>query len=337
MSTRTLALVVATRDRDTMLRRLLASALAMDDFERLGPEIVVADDGSRDRTRLVVDAAAERWPRVTYVRVDGVGKSAALNAAIRASSGALLAFVDDDVELDQRWLMAATAYFGRHDVAAAQGPILLPPEAAGDARIVAAVERWRTIPHCDLGPSAAESGSLIGANMIVSRTTFARVGLFDERLGPGASGACEDTELAERIKAAGGRIGWIPDAAVYHAVDHARLGAEFFRTLHERRGRSRVYYKQGLTRARVMPDVAAAWLRFVAAVVTGRETARTRALGRWYHYRALLAALDTPRAPGGPPPLEPALAASTTATAAADTSTAGAHHAEPATGAGRPR
>jgi GT2 family glycosyltransferase len=118
----------------------------------------------------------------------------------------------------------------------------MAPAAAADPLLVAAVERWHTIPHCDYGPTVAEAPSLIGANMLVERRAFARVGLFDERLGPGAAGASEDTELAARLRAAGERIGYIPDAIVYHAVEPDRLSAAYFRSLHEARGRSRIYY-----------------------------------------------------------------------------------------------
>ena len=290
VSARGLALVVATRDRAAMLRRLLVSALAMDALANVAPEIVVVDDGSGDRTRLVVADVAARYAGTRYLRAVGRGKAAALNAGIRASQASILAFLDDDVELDACWLVAVDAYFSRHDVAAAQGTIRLPIEAAADPAVAAAVERWRTIPRCDLGPHAAECGSLIGANMLVTRATFARVGLFDERLGPGASGACEDTELAERIQASGGQLGYIPDAIVYHAVDPERLTADYFRILHARRGRSRVYYKRGATPLRILPNLGKAALGMATASLIGGREMHTRALGRWYHYRAMLAA-----------------------------------------------
>jgi len=299
-----LAIVVATRDRAVLLRRLLASAVAMTAWERVAPELIVVADGASDATPLVVAEAARRAPTIRYLSGPGGGKTRALNAAIRATNAAVLAFVDDDVELDPGWLVAVDAYTARARVAAAQGPIRLPPESAGNAAIAAAVAEWRTIPQCDLGPSASEAGSLIGANMLVWRATFARVGLFDERLGPGAAGACEDTELARRIRASGGRIGYIPDAIVYHAVDPTRLSADYFRILHASRGRSRRYYKPTGLAAHILPNLGVAALRFALAAATGHPHARTRALGRWYHYRAMLTAARTAPLAGGVPRLD---------------------------------
>lgn len=305
-----LAIIVATRNRDRRLRRLLASIFAMTGVNELVPDVVVADNGSSDRTPEVTADAARHHPNVRRLPVADGGKSRALNVAIRATTAPLLAFVDDDVELDPSWLLAVDGYFARTRVAAAQGTIRLPPEAAGDPAIAAAVERWHTIPCCDYGPAAAESRSLTGANMFVTRRAFAAIGLFDERLGPGAAGASEDTELANRLRAAGERIGYIADAVAYHAVEPERLSAAYFRALHESRGRSRIYYKFGTSRPglgialRLLPDLGLAAVGVATTALGSGGEARRRALARWYHYRAMLTAGRAPRLPGGIPRLD---------------------------------
>ena len=297
------AIIVATCDRAVALQRLLASALAMTGWERLTPEIIVVDDGPSDAIRFVVADVARRTPGVRYLPVPAGGKSRALNRAIRATQARLLAFVDDDVELDAGWLVAVAAYASRAHFDAAQGAVRLPPESAGNPAVIAAVDHWRTIPSCDLGPSVSEVGSLIGANMLVWRATFARVGLFDERLGPGAAGFGDDSELAGRIRSAGGRIGYVPDAVVYHHVDPSRLSAEYFRTFHTRRGLSRIYYKP-TGPLRILPNLGLAAMRLALAIVVGLPDVRIRALGRWYHYRAMLAATRAAPLAGGVPRLE---------------------------------
>ena len=297
------AIIVATRDRIGALRRLLASAVAMTGWERLSPEIIVVDDGPSDATSSIVADVARRASGVRYLPVPAGGKTRALNRGIRATEAKLLAFVDDDVEFDTGWLVAVAAYAGRARFDAAQGAVLLPPESASNPDVIAALDRWRTIPTCDLGPSVTEVGSLIGANMLLWRSTFRRVGLFDERLGPGAAGFGDDCELANRIRRAGGRIGYIPDAVVYHHVDANRLSAEYFRTFHARRGVSRIYYKRTGS-WRILPNLALAAMRLAFAVVAGLPGVRLRALGHWYHYRAMLAARRAAPLTGGVPRLE---------------------------------
>lgn len=306
-----LAILVATRNREPSLRRLLASIFAMAGVERVAPAVVIVDNGSTDGTAALAAATAAARPTVRHFPVPVPGKSRALNLAIRAIRAERYAFVDDDVELDPQWLVATEAYFARNAAAAAQGTIRIAPEAAAVASVVAAVERWHTVPRCDYGPTATEAPSLIGANMFVARRAFARVGLFDERLGPGAAGASEDTELALRLRAAGERIGYVADAIAYHAVDRDRLGPAYFRALHEARGRSRVYYKFAAGRSplaialRLLPDVARAGIAVGVGALRGGEPHR-RALARWYHYRAMLAAGRAPRLAGGVPALDDA-------------------------------
>jgi GT2 family glycosyltransferase len=56
-----------------------------------------------------------------------------------------------------------------------------------------------------------------GANMAFRRDAFARIGFFDERLGAGASGCSEDSEIWYRLLAEGHRCRYEPAAVVYHA------------------------------------------------------------------------------------------------------------------------
>jgi GT2 family glycosyltransferase len=300
-----LALLVATRDRAELLRRMLASAGARAGAGADALELVVADDGSTDATPAVVAAAAAERPWIRHLRLPAGGKTRALNRAVRATGAPLVACVDDDVELDPGWLAAVRAYFARPDApAAAQGTIRIAPAAAADPALAAAVDRWRTVPRCDLGPGAVESRSLVGANILLTRAILARVGLFDERLGPGAAGTSEDTELARRILGAGARIGYLRDAIVYHAVDPARLTPSYFRELHESRGRSRLVYKRYGLASHILPNLGRAALGVASGALTGSARGRLRALGRWYHYRAILRERHAPPPPGGVPSLD---------------------------------
>jgi cellulose synthase/poly-beta-1,6-N-acetylglucosamine synthase-like glycosyltransferase len=88
------------RDAEATLAECLASlsAQTLGDFE-----IVAADDGSRDGSRGLLDAAARRDPRLRVVDPAGRGLVAALNAAAGAARGAILARMDaDDVARPER-------------------------------------------------------------------------------------------------------------------------------------------------------------------------------------------------------------------------------------------
>src|SRR6266571_194474 len=98
MMDRFVSVIIATRNRAALLAETL-DALSRQRWPRDGFEIVVADNGSTDHTRALVESVAGRTsvPAVQYLYVVEPGKSHAVNAALRFARGDLLAFTDDDV------------------------------------------------------------------------------------------------------------------------------------------------------------------------------------------------------------------------------------------------
>jgi GT2 family glycosyltransferase len=168
-----------------------------------------------------------------------------------------------------------------------QGAILVPPAFQEDREFLKVWNRYRTIPYINYGSEVMEIYTLTGPNMAIKREVFDRVGLFDERLGPGRSGMSEDVEFAQRMLSAGKRIGYAPSAAVYHEVDWDRLNDFFFRHWHEQQGRSRLLYKNPGV-ASILPNLLRSIFSYTWYSIFRNERKRYRALGRWYHYQAML-------------------------------------------------
>ncbi|WP_256829727.1 glycosyltransferase family 2 protein [Ornithinimicrobium faecis] len=102
---------IATRDRADYLKESLLSVLAQD-FQEF--EIVVVDDGSDDHTREVVEGIDD--VRITYIRQDAKGISAARNRAADASVGHYTAVHDDDdIMLPWRLSTGLAALDGSHE------------------------------------------------------------------------------------------------------------------------------------------------------------------------------------------------------------------------------
>jgi GT2 family glycosyltransferase len=168
-----------------------------------------------------------------------------------------------------------------------QGPILVPPHLEHDAKFLQAQRRFRTINFVQYSPQLKEIKTLTGANMAARRELLAKVGGFNEELGPGRSGISEDVEFAQRVLRRGGRIGYEPRAAVYHEVDWSRLTEEFFRLRHEQQGRSRlIYKKQSL--ASIVPNLLRSLWTFGWHSLFSDVREQYRAKGRFFHYRAML-------------------------------------------------
>lgn len=88
------SVIIPTHNRAEFLRSAIASVIKQT-FKNL--EIIVADDNSRDNTREVVRSFQDR--RIKYIwKENNNGPSATRNAAILASEGEYIAFLDDDDE-----------------------------------------------------------------------------------------------------------------------------------------------------------------------------------------------------------------------------------------------
>jgi GT2 family glycosyltransferase len=68
---------------------------------------------------------------------------------------------------------------------------------------------------------------IYGGNVCFKRTVFDRYGLFDVRLGEGAAGRGEETELFRRMKESEIKTLYFPDVVVYHHLQKERLSKTF--------------------------------------------------------------------------------------------------------------
>ncbi len=239
------SVLVATRNRAARLPNLLRSlAAAQTAMPSVASEIVVVDNGSEDETPTLLGRwAADHLGRV-ILRHEQPGKARALNAALRHTRGALLAFLDDDVQVAPNWLAAIADFAAAHaEYGAAMGRVLLPATVT-DARLIERVRNYATVPLFDRGHAVCDWPEMYGCNMMMRRAVLERTGGFDERLGPGASGFGEDLDLSRRVRQAGFRIGYMPDAVVYHDVDRDRLTMQHFRERHLRLARSSFLVKR---------------------------------------------------------------------------------------------
>jgi GT2 family glycosyltransferase len=287
------SIIIATYERVASLERLLSSISEYFGQSPIGHEIVVANNSRNHEVAKRVDAVLHRFQRdygerFRAVREPEPGKCKAQNKAIGAATGKILAFFDDDVEVTSKWLSEAWEFFRDGVYDAMQGPILVPPAMENDQEFLRAQGKFRTISFIQYRSKVTEIKTLTGGNMAIRRDVFARIGLFNEQLGPGRSGISEDVEFAQRLIKNGGRIGYNPHAAVYHEVDWSRLTEEFFRQRHEQQGRSRLLYKnQSL--ASILPNLMRSVWTFGWYSALGNERKKYRSKGRYFHYRAMLA------------------------------------------------
>jgi GT2 family glycosyltransferase len=209
------SIIVPTRARPDYLEIALTS-LAPQAISH-GAEIVVVDDGSVPANR----ASARRHGARYIPHETPRGPNAARNTGIEASDADLLIFVDDDVEAPAGWLdtlISAAQLNPDYDVLG--GPIRARLEGS---HLRMCGREGPPITFLDLGPHDRDADFVWSANMLIRRSAFERVGVFD----PGMQIYGDEEEWQRRYRAGGGRIRYIAAAAIVHrrAGRDARLGA----------------------------------------------------------------------------------------------------------------
>jgi glucosyl-dolichyl phosphate glucuronosyltransferase len=250
---------IATHNRPDSLPRLIASLAP--ELATGSREIVIAENGTPAPMQLSLEGAPLR-----HLHEPRAGKCRIQNRAIAAATGEILIFLDDDLVVAPGYLQAVEDFFDTHrEFAAMKGRILA---AEDPEKKVGSMAPYLDLPIADHGEEVIEVRGVLGANMAFRADAIKQVGPFDERLGPGAGGHEEETEMSQRLRRAGFRIGYAPKALVYHEVDPARANRERFIRIARERGRCRMLHEKH-SAADVISKNAIAWVRLRVAQLTG--------------------------------------------------------------------
>jgi GT2 family glycosyltransferase len=233
----TISVVIATFNRAAQLAKCLAE-LRRQGFTP-GDDVIVADNGSTDDTRAVLDRAAAGLPvPLRVVHEAQPGKSVAVRRAVLESHADVLALTDDDVLVGRDWIRTIRDVMAEPGVALAGGPVL-PSYAArvpdwldlGDD-LVGIGRMGAPLGLLDYGLGRGRLGPriVLGANLAVRRDAFLAVGGYQPDLGKrrGTLLSGEDHDLCERIQAAGHLALYEPSMRVSHIVPADRLKLTYF-------------------------------------------------------------------------------------------------------------
>ncbi|SDD96646.1 glycosyltransferase [Niabella drilacis] len=166
-------------------------------------EVIVVDDGSRDNLAEIVS----RYP-VQLIRTPNRGLSNARNTGMKAATGEVIAYIDDDAYPDPDWLNYLSYAFTHGDYVAVGGPNLVPGEDGGLAACVGCA------PGGPLQVLVTDeiAEHIPGCNMVIRRQALLDIGGFDPRY----RAAGDDVDVCWRLQEAGGTIGYHPGALVWH-------------------------------------------------------------------------------------------------------------------------
>jgi glycosyltransferase involved in cell wall biosynthesis len=239
-----LSVIIPTYNRADELQKTLQSLSSLSGSEEW--EVIVVDNNSNDQTPEVVAELSKTFPvELRYLFEGEQGKPAALNAGMASARGDVIAFTDDDHRFEPDWLHQAAIALERFGCDYVGGKILPLFEGPSPRWLSTSSGRHRAvIGMADYGPEPHEFADkpAMGGNLVVRREAFARVGLWDNRLGRRGKTLLgqEQREWCMRARAIGLHGIYIPEMVVYHVVPVERLQKKYFR---------RWFYWHGISRA----------------------------------------------------------------------------------------
>jgi glycosyltransferase involved in cell wall biosynthesis len=187
------AVIITCCNEEAYIAQAVRSVTGQSDSASIA-EIVVVDDGSKDGSRQVLAGLAREDSRIRILHAQGIGLPAVRNLAIRSSSAPLIAFLDGDDYWRSDKLEQQVTVFANQRVGLVYSDYVdfTSPDLS-DALLVN-VRRFSSDTRHTLAEYFVHDGPIVPSAVIIARTIFEDVGLFDEHMRPG-----EDTEMFLRI------------------------------------------------------------------------------------------------------------------------------------------
>lgn len=229
-----ISLVVATYNRGEQLLRTLRSITRQTLDTKLW-EAIVVNNNSTDTTERLFEDFREGEPAAVNIKMVFEGQqglSHARNRGIAESSGEIVAFADDDEELNPDFLKQYLDFFEAHPEAAAGGGRIQPHYEYETPKWLSPWLERPLSALIDMGdkPRLFKGRRYpIGGNMAFRREVFEQWGTFDTELGRTGKKLLsgEEKDIFDRIRREGGKIYWVPGPYILHLIPQSRLTPEY--------------------------------------------------------------------------------------------------------------
>ena len=194
------SVIVCTFNGSRTLSECLESLLRL---EYPHYEVIVVNDGSTDTTAKIANSYGFR-----VITTENRGLASARNTGLKAATGELVAYIDDDAYPDAHWLRYLAGTFMNTKHVGVGGPNIAPP---GDGPIAECVAHSPGNPvHILLSDSEAEH--IPGCNMAFRKAALEAIGGFDTQFRI----AGDDVDVCWQLQQKGWTLGYSPGAMVWH-------------------------------------------------------------------------------------------------------------------------
>ena len=206
------SIIVPSFNRQDEIEALLASFRELD-FPAERYELIIADDGSSDRTAELVQSFQADSPfTLHFYRQENRGPGAARNLGMAKARGDFFIFIDSDCTVASNWLKAVAAALENEAADAFGGP----DSYRDDFPPLLKAINYSMTSFITTGGIRGHKKKRLGRyyprsfNMGLSRAVYEKIGGFG-KLRHG-----QDIEFSHRIIESGAKVILVPDAVVFH-------------------------------------------------------------------------------------------------------------------------
>lgn len=181
-------------------------------------EVILVDNGSSDSTS---DVVRELWSNVKIIRVpENLGFAGGNNVGIKEAKGDWVVLLNDDTEVDAKWLRAFDKTSDENPDAGILGCKLLYPNSNIIQHAGCWIEPNGLSHHYGYGEEdkgqhnkIRECEYVTGAAFAISRKVINKIGILDAKFFPIYF---EEIDYCKRAQKAGFKILYVPDSVVIH-------------------------------------------------------------------------------------------------------------------------
>ncbi|WP_051260850.1 glycosyltransferase family 2 protein [Algoriphagus marincola] len=210
------SIIICTHNREKLLFSCLSS-LVENRFNEVDFEILVIDNGSKDRSKEIV-VLFEAKLNISYFYEPRIGLSIARNRGIYEAKADWVVFLDDDSKVSSNFLQRFYFLISNFRFAGIGGRFL-PWWSLGLVPWIPKSVVESPLLRLDVGP-ISNNVAVPGGICAFSKQWLKNVGLFPEEIGMRGDvvGYGEENVVQDRIRQSGGEIWFDPYWKIYHYV-----------------------------------------------------------------------------------------------------------------------
>lgn len=216
------SIIIPTKDRLDLLKVCVDSIFRKTTYQNI--ELVILDNGSSEAATLRYLESIQKRPNCLVIKDDGPFNFSAINnKAVKASTGSILLFLNNDTEvLTPAWVEAMLSFAQLPSVGCVGARLWYPNESIQHAGVFLGMGEIAGHGHKNLPRGhngyfnrAVEHqavSAVTAACLMMRRDLFEKVGGFDVDLAV----AFNDVDLCLKVRQLGLRNVYVPEAELYH-------------------------------------------------------------------------------------------------------------------------